>query len=58
MTASGPDPVSPIPDGNHSVTPWIISRDGARLIEFRNTAFGAEEFAGADASSALTSGDR
>jgi len=29
------------PAGYHAVTPWIISRDTARLIEFTEEAFGA-----------------
>jgi uncharacterized glyoxalase superfamily protein PhnB len=45
MTASGRTIVRPIPEGYHSVTPWIISRDSAGLIEFLNAAFGAEEIA-------------
>jgi PhnB protein len=43
MTEMGADFVQPIPEGYHSVTPWIIARDSARLIEFLNAAFGAEE---------------
>ncbi len=35
--------VQPIPEGYHSVTPWIISRDTARLLNFMKQAFGAEE---------------
>jgi PhnB protein len=35
--------VRPIPEGYHTVTPWIISRNAARLIEFLKEAFGAEE---------------
>ncbi len=34
-----------IPDGYGSVTPWIISRDTAGLIDFVTEAFGAEELA-------------
>ncbi len=34
--------VSTIPDGYHTVTPWLISRDSARLIKFLETAFKAE----------------
>src|SRR5918998_4577236 len=45
MTASGNAIVPPIPEGYHTVTPWIISRDSARLIEFLDAAFGAEEIA-------------
>jgi PhnB protein len=33
------------PPGYGTVTPWIISRDAARLIEFTKSAFGAEELA-------------
>jgi PhnB protein len=35
--------VKPIPDGYHSVTPYIIVNDGARAIEFYKQAFGATE---------------
>jgi PhnB protein len=42
---STPDPVPPVPEGYHAVTPWIISRDSARLIAFLEAAFGAEEIA-------------
>jgi uncharacterized glyoxalase superfamily protein PhnB len=35
----------PVPEGYHTVTPWIISRDTAGLIEFVERAFGAEEIA-------------
>lgn len=35
--------LTPIPDGYHSVTPWIIGKDTAGLIEFLEAAFGAEE---------------
>jgi PhnB protein len=35
--------VQPIPEGYHSVTPWIISRDTAKLLNFMKQAFGAEE---------------
>ena len=34
-----------VPEGYHAVTPWIISRDTAGLIEFVGRAFGAKEFA-------------
>ncbi len=37
--------VRPIPEGYYSVTPWIISRDTARLLDFMKKAFGAEEIA-------------
>jgi PhnB protein len=45
MTTSGNANLRPIPEGYHSVTPWIISRDSSRLIEFLTAAFGAEEIA-------------
>jgi PhnB protein len=35
--------VKPIPDGYHSVTPYLIVRDGARAIQFYKQAFGATE---------------
>ena len=35
----------PIPEGYHTVTPWVISRDTAGVIEFAKRAFGAEELA-------------
>ena len=34
-----------IPDGYTSVTPWIISRDMAGLLDYLHEAFGAEELA-------------
>ena len=37
--------VRPIPEGYHTVTPWIISRDIAGVIEFAKRAFDAEEIA-------------
>ena len=37
--------VKPIPDGYRTVTPWIIGRDSAGLIEFLKKAFDAEEIA-------------
>jgi PhnB protein len=35
--------VKPIPDGYHTVTPYLIVKDGARAIEFYKNAFGAKE---------------
>ncbi|HVI10270.1 MAG TPA: VOC family protein [Candidatus Binatia bacterium] len=35
--------VKPIPEGFHSVTPYMTVRDAARAIEFYKQAFGAEE---------------
>jgi PhnB protein len=43
--AGSSDKVRPVPEGYATVTPWIISRDTARLIEFMTAAFGAEEIA-------------
>jgi PhnB protein len=37
--------VKPVPDGYATVTPWIISRDTAQLIDYVKEAFGAEETA-------------
>jgi PhnB protein len=34
-----------VPEGYHTVTPWIISRDTAGVIDFLEAAFGAEELA-------------
>jgi PhnB protein len=41
--ASNDHRVSPIPEGYHTVTPWIISRDSAGLIDFIKAAFGGIE---------------
>jgi len=35
--------VKPIPDGYHTVTPYLVLRDAAGLIEFLQQAFDAEE---------------
>ncbi|SPF42243.1 conserved hypothetical protein [Candidatus Sulfotelmatobacter kueseliae] len=35
--------VKPIPDGYHSVTPFLTVRDAARAVEFYKQAFGAIE---------------
>jgi len=34
--------VKPIPDGYHSVTPYLVLRDTKRALEFYKKAFGAE----------------
>ena len=34
---------NPIPEGYHSVTPFVISRDSAKFLEFMKAAFDAEE---------------
>ncbi len=36
-------PVKPIPDGYHSVTPYLIVHDAKAAIEFYTKAFGATE---------------
>jgi len=36
-------PVKPIPEGYHSVTPYLIVKGGANAIEFYKKAFGAAE---------------
>ncbi len=38
-----PDKVKPIPDGYHSVTPYLIVKAGMAAIEFYKKAFGAKE---------------
>ena len=35
--------VNPIPDGYHSITPYLIVRGAAEAIEFYKRAFGAQE---------------
>lgn len=35
--------VRPIPEGYHSVTPYLIVKGGAKAIEFYRQAFGAKE---------------
>jgi PhnB protein len=35
--------VKPIPDGYHTVTPYLVVKGAAELIEFMKHAFGAEE---------------
>jgi PhnB protein len=37
--------VKPVPEGYTTVTPWIISRDTAQLIDYATEAFDAEELA-------------
>jgi PhnB protein len=37
--------VGTVPEGYRTVTPWIISRNTAGVIEFAQRAFGAEEIA-------------
>ncbi|HET7752952.1 MAG TPA: VOC family protein [Anaeromyxobacteraceae bacterium] len=35
--------VKPIPDGYHSITPYLVVKGAARAIEFYKAAFGAKE---------------
>jgi hypothetical protein len=35
--------VQPVPEGYQQVTPWIIVKDAAKLIDFLKEAFGAKE---------------
>lgn len=35
--------VEPIPEGYHSITPYLYVRDGAAALDFYGEAFGAEE---------------
>jgi PhnB protein len=35
--------VKPVPEGFHTVTPYLVVDDGARAIEFYQQAFGAKE---------------
>ena len=36
-------PVKPIPDGYHSVTPYLMVKDGAKMLEFLKRGLGAEQ---------------
>jgi uncharacterized glyoxalase superfamily protein PhnB len=36
-------PVKPIPEGFHSVTPYLVVENAAKLIDFTKQVFGAEE---------------
>ena len=38
-----PGKVKPIPEGFHSVTPYLVVRDAARALDFYKRAFGALE---------------
>ena len=35
--------VSPIPEGYHNLTPYLVVEDASRAIEFYKDAFGADE---------------
>jgi PhnB protein len=39
------NPVRPIPEGYYTVTPWIVVRGAAQLLDYMKEAFGAEEIA-------------
>jgi PhnB protein len=43
-----PNQVKPIPDGYHSLTPYLTVNDAARAIDFYKRAFGAQEVARMD----------
>ena len=43
-----PSQVKPIPDGYHSVTPYLVVNDCARAIDFYKRAFGARELSRMD----------
>lgn len=36
-------PVTPIPDGYHSISPYLICKGAAKAIEYYKNAFGAKE---------------
>ena len=44
-SAEAYDGIRPVPEGYRAVTPWIISRDTAGLLDFVKEAYGAEEIA-------------
>lgn len=43
MSSDAMNPVTPIPEHLHTVTPRLVVRDGAAAIDFYRGAFGAEE---------------
>jgi PhnB protein len=45
MTDAMTGTVRTIPEGYHTVTPWILSRDSAQLIAFLERAFAGQEIA-------------
>jgi PhnB protein len=47
------DDVATIPDGYGTVTPWILSKDTAGLIEFTSKAFDAVEIARVESDGAI-----
>src|SRR6266404_2978478 len=38
-----PNPVKPIPEGYHTITPSLICKNASRAIDFYKKVFGAEE---------------
>ena len=42
-SAPKPDAVSPIPQGYHTLTPYLVAQNAAGLIDFVKQTFGAEE---------------
>ncbi len=38
-----PNPVKPVPEGYHTITPSLVCRNAAKAIEFYKQVFGAEE---------------
>ncbi len=42
---SQPDKIAAVPEGYGTVTPWIIARDSARLLDFISAAFDGREIA-------------
>src|SRR5687768_3258124 len=43
INRGSPMPVSPIPEGYHTLTPYLIVRGAAAALDFYTRAFGAEE---------------
>jgi PhnB protein len=43
MSSDQTEPVSPVPEHLHTVTPRLVVRDGGAAIDFYRAAFGAEE---------------
>ncbi len=43
VQTSAPPTVKAVPDGYHSVTPYLVVRDAAKAIDFYQRAFGAKE---------------
>lgn len=41
--------VKPVPDGYHTVTPYLVCTDAAKVVDFAKAAFGAEEMFRIDA---------